>query len=64
MYRELLVLFLCSVSQKEQIKVWKENTVNDLRYEIKFANCVKDKNGLFIKRIGIQIFKILAYRFR
>ena len=25
------------------------NTVNDLRYEIKFENCVKDKNNFFIK---------------
>ena len=37
-------------------KVWNENTdikgntVNDLRYEIKFENCVKDKNKFFIKR--------------
>ena len=28
-----------------------DNTVNDLRYEIKFENCVKDKNNFFIKRI-------------
>ena len=26
------------------------NTVNDLPYEIKFENCVKDKNNFFIKR--------------
>ena len=26
------------------------NTVNDLRYEIKFENRVKDKNNFFIKR--------------
>ena len=26
-----------------------DNTVNDLRYEIKLENCVKDKNSLFIK---------------
>ena len=25
------------------------NTVNELRYEIKFENCVKDKNSFFIK---------------
>ena len=24
-----------------------DNTVNDLRYEVKFENCVKDKNKLF-----------------
>ena len=29
--------------------VWM-NTVNDLRYEIKFENRVKDKNNFFIKR--------------
>ena len=27
-----------------------DNTVNDLRYEIKFENRVKDKNNFFIKR--------------
>ena len=27
-----------------------DNAVNDLRYEIKFENCVKDKNNFFIKR--------------
>ena len=27
-----------------------DNTVDDLRYEIKFENCVKDKNNFFIKR--------------
>ena len=26
------------------------NTVNDLRYEIKFGNCVKDKKNFFVKR--------------
>ena len=26
-----------------------DNTVNDLCYEIKFENCVKDKNNFFIK---------------
>ena len=26
------------------------NTVNNLRYEINFENCVKDKNNFFIKR--------------
>ena len=26
-----------------------DNTVNDLLYEIKFGNCVKDKNNFFIK---------------
>ena len=27
-----------------------DNTVNDLRYEVKFENCVKDKNNFFIKQ--------------
>ena len=27
-----------------------DNTVNDLRYEIKFENCVKDKKIFFIKQ--------------
>ena len=27
-----------------------DNAVNDLSYEIKFENCVKDKNNFFIKR--------------
>ena len=27
-----------------------DNTVSDLRCEIKFENCVKDKNNFFIKR--------------
>ena len=26
------------------------NTVNDLCYQIKFENCVKDKNNFFTKR--------------
>ena len=26
-----------------------DNKVNDLHYEIKFENCVKDKNNFFIK---------------
>ena len=27
-----------------------DNTVNDLHYEIKFENCVKDKSNFFIMR--------------
>ena len=27
-----------------------DNTVNDLRYKVKFESCVKDKNNLCIKR--------------
>ena len=33
---------------RTQISV--DNRVNDLCYEIKFENCVKDKNNFFIKR--------------
>ena len=28
-----------------------DNAINDLRYEIKFENCKKDKNNFFIKQI-------------
>ena len=31
-------------------QVYVDNTVNDLRYEIKFENCVKDKYNFFIKQ--------------
>ena len=27
-----------------------DNTVNELHYEIKFENCVKDKNNFFINK--------------
>ena len=33
-----------------------DNTVNDLRYEIKFENCVKDKNSFFIKQTIVSLF--------
>ena len=33
------------------------NTVNDLRYEIKFENRVKDKNNFFISGTFIFFFK-------
>ena len=35
---------------EKRIQTSVDNTVNDLRYEIKFENCVKDKNNFFIKR--------------
>ena len=35
---------------EQRIQTSVDNTVNDLRYEIKFENCVKDKNNFFIKR--------------
>ena len=27
-----------------------DNTVNDLPFKVKFGNCVKDENNIFIKR--------------
>ena len=33
-----------------------DNTVNDLRYEIKFENRVKEKNNFFIKRNIAKVF--------
>ena len=57
--RERLTLFLfhfLEIDIREQKKYEMrtqtsvDNTVNDLRYEIKFENCVKDKNNFFIKR--------------
>ena len=35
---------------KIRIQTFVDNTVEDLHYEIKFENCVKDKNNFFIKR--------------
>ena len=35
-----------------------DNTVNDLRSEIKFENCVKDKNNFFINRNIAFLFYI------
>ena len=34
---------------EKRIQTSVDNTVNDLRYEIKFENCVRDKNNFFIK---------------
>ena len=43
-----------------------DNTVNDLRYEIKFENCVKVKNNFFIKRNIAFLFstKYIFYSWR
>ena len=39
-----------------------ENIVNDLRYEIKFENCVEDKNNFLIKRnIAFLSWKKLCF---
>ena len=35
---------------EKRIQTFVDNTVNDLRYEIKCKNCVKDRNNFFIKR--------------
>ena len=35
---------------KMRIQTSVDNIVNDLRYEIKFENCVEDKNKFFIKQ--------------
>ena len=40
-----------------------DNTVNDLRYEIKFENCVKDKNNIFIKKNNFFIKRDIAFLF-
>ena len=37
-------------SMKWEHRTSVDNTVNDPRFEIKFENCVKDKNNCFIKR--------------
>ena len=53
---------------KKRIQTSVDNTVNDLRYEIKFENCMKDKTNIFIKRnisfffnIKVLYFKILYF---
>ena len=35
---------------EKRIQTSVENTVNALRYEVKFENCVKDKINFFIKQ--------------
>ena len=43
-----------------------DNTINDLRYEIKFESCVKDKNNFFIQRSSAFFFlnKNIFYSWR
>ena len=38
-----------------------DNTVNDLSYEIKFENGVKDVNNLFVKRNNPFLFQTKKY---
>ena len=50
--------------QKEyemKIQTSVNNTVNDLHYEIKFENCVKDKNIIFIMQNVAILFWIKIY---
>ena len=35
---------------EKRIETSVDNTVNDLRYQMKFENCVKDQNKFVIKR--------------
>ena len=56
MNRERLTLFLCSILETD-IKKYEMKTqtsgddaVNDLRYEIKFENCLKEKINFCIKQ--------------
>ena len=42
---------------EKRIRTSVDNTVNDLRYEIKFENCVKDKTNFFIKLNIAFLFK-------
>ena len=41
---------------EKRIQTLVDNTVNDLRYKIKFENRVEDKNDFFIKRIIAFLF--------
>ena len=49
-----MVLFLETDIKKKKYEVKTQtsvdNTVNDLGYEFKFKNCMKEKNNFFIKR--------------
>ena len=42
---------------EKRIQTSVNNTVNDLRYEIKFENCVTHKNSFFIKLNIAFLFK-------
>ena len=46
---------------KIRIQTSVDNTVNDLRYEIKFENRVKDKNNFFIKQNIAFLFQTKIY---
>ena len=46
---------------EKRIQTSVDNTVNDLRYEIKFENCVKVKNNFFINRNIAFLFSTKIY---
>ena len=46
---------------EKRIQTSVDNTVNDLRYEIKFENCLKVKNNFFIKRNIVFLFSTKIY---
>ena len=46
---------------KKRIQTSVDNTINYLHYEIKFENCVKDKNNFFIEQNIYFLFKTKIY---
>ena len=42
---------------EKRIQTSVDNTVNDLRYKIKFENCVKDKNNFLLSDALLFFFK-------
>ena len=46
---------------EKRIQTSVDKTVNDLRYEIKFENRVKDKNNFFIKQNIAFLFQAKIY---
>ena len=46
---------------EKRIQTSVDNTVNDLRYEIKFENCLKVKNNFFIKQNIVFLFSTKIY---
>ena len=48
--------FLETDIREQKMRTSVDNTVNDLRYEIKFDDHVEDKNNFFIKRNNAFLF--------
>ena len=46
---------------EKRIQTSVDNTINYLNYEIKFENCVKEKNNFFIKQNIYFLFKTKIY---